>query len=137
MDDRRSSPIECIHNDVWGPCPVESLTGCCDFLIFVDDYSRVMWLHLLKSKAEVSQIIVQFCNLIFNQFGKRIKRFRTDNGTEFINAEVRSYFLDNGILHKSSCVYTPQKNGLAERRMGYILGTARSLLFQGNQSKKY
>ena len=107
------------------------------FLIFVDDYSRVMWLHLLKSKAEVPQITVQFCNLIFNEFGKRVKHFRTDNGTEFINAEVRSYFLDNGILHESSCVNTPQQNGLAERRMGYILGTARSLLFQGNLSKKY
>ena len=32
---------------------------------------------------------------------------------------------------------TPQQNGLAERRMGYVLATARSLLFQGNMPKRY
>ena len=106
-------------------------------MIFVDDYSRTMGLHFLKSKAEVSQMIIQFCKLISNQFGKKIKRFRTDNGTEFLNSRVRLYFLDNGIIHKSSCVNTPQQNGLAERRLGYTLGTARSLLLQANLTKKY
>ena len=137
LNDRCLSPFECIHSDVWGPCPVESLTGCRYFVIFVDDYSRTMWLHLLKSKAEVPQILIHFCNMISNQFGKKIKRFRTDNGTEFLNSEIRTHFLDNGIIHESSCVNTPQQNGLAERRLGYTLATARSLLLQANLSKKY
>ena len=51
LDDRYSSLFEFIYSDVWGPCPVESLTGCCYFIIFVDDYSQTMWLYLLKSKA--------------------------------------------------------------------------------------
>ena len=129
LDDRCLSPFECIHSDVWGPCQVESLTGCRYFVIFVDDYSRTMWLHLLKSKAEVPQILIHFCNMISNQFGKKIKRFQTDNGTEFLNSEVRTHFLDNGIIHESSCVNTPQQNGLVERRLRYTLVTARSLLF--------
>ena len=137
LDERCLSPFECIHNDVWGPCPIDSLTGCRYFVIFVDDYSRTMWLHLLKSKTEVPQVTVQICKLISNQFGKTMKRFRTDNGTEFFNSEVKTYFLANGIVHESSCVNTPQQNGLAERRMGYILATIRSLLFQANMSKKH
>ena len=137
MDDRCLSPFECIHSDVWGPCPVDSLTGCQYFVIFVDDYSRTMWLYLLKLKVEVPQVIIQFCRLISNQFGKTVKRFRTDNGTEYFNSKVKTYFMDNGIIHESSCVGTPQQNGLAERRMGYILATARSLLFQANMSKRY
>ena len=106
-------------------------------MIFVDDHSRTMWLHLLKSKSEVPQLIVQFCKMISTQFGKRIKRFRTDNGTKYFNSQVRSYFVENGIVHEFSCVNTPQQNGLAERHMGYILATTRCLLFQANLSKKY
>ena len=82
-------------------------------------------------------MIIQICKLISNQFGKTVKRFQTDNGTKFFNSEVKTYFLENGIVHESSCVNTPQQNGLAERCMGYILATARSLLFQANMSKKY
>ena len=137
MDDRCSSPFDCIHSDIWGPCPVESLTRCQYFIVFIDDYSRTMWLHLLKTKGEAPRKIVQFCDMIYNQFGKKVKRFRSDNGTEFINNEVQSYFLNNGILHESSCVHTPQQNGLAERRLGYTLATARSLLFQANLTKKF
>ena len=50
---------------------------------------------------------------------------------------MKSYFSQSGIIHESSCVDMPQQNGLAERRMGYILATARSLLFQANLLKKY
>ena len=84
LDDRCVSLFECKHNDVWGPCSVESLTGCRYFVIFVDDYSRTMWLYLLKSKAEVPQIIIHFCKMISNQFGNKVKRFQIDNGTEFL-----------------------------------------------------
>ena len=50
---------------------------------------------------------------------------------------MRTHFSDNGIIHESSCVNTPQHNGLAERRLQYTLATAKSLLFQANLSKKY
>ena len=138
LDDQCYSPFDCIHNNIWGPCPVESLTGCQFFVVFVDDYSQTMWLHLLKTKGEGQKIIIQFCEMIYNyHLGKRIKRFRSDNGTEFLNSEVRSYFIYNDIIHESSCLNTPQQNGLAERRLGYTLATARSLLFQANMTKKY
>ena len=96
-----------------------------------------MWLHLLKTKGEVSKIIVQFSEMINNQFGKRIKYFRSNNGTEFLNFEVRLYFSNNGITHESSCVNTPQHNGLAEKRLGYTLATTKSLLFRQNLTKMY
>ena len=37
-----------------------------------------------------------------------------------------------GIVHQSSCVITPQQNGLSERKIGHIMSSARALLFQGN-----
>ena len=96
-----------------------------------------MWLHLLKTKGEALDVITQLCKMIHNQFGRKIKRFHSDNGTEFFNTEVRSYFLNNGIIHESSCVNTPKQNGLAERRLGYTLATTRALLFQAHLPKKY
>ena len=44
---------------------------------------------------------------------------------------------DHGIVHQSSCVNTPQQNGLAERKIRHIMSLARSLLFQGNFPKTY
>ncbi|XP_055830969.1 uncharacterized protein LOC129900004 [Solanum dulcamara] len=55
---------------------------------------------------------------------------RTDNGCEFFRTEFQSLISTLGILHQSSCVYTPQQNGVVERKHRTILGIARSLRFQ-------
>ena len=137
IDERCLSPFDCIHSDVWGPCSTTSLTGCHWFVIFVDDCTRTMWTYLLRSKAEVPSVISQFCELIQTQFGVKVRRFRSDNGSEFFNAIVNSYFSDRGIVHESSCINTPQQNGLEERRLGYTLAMTRSLLFEANLPKHY
>ena len=91
----------------------------------------------IKRYVKAPNVITQFYEMIHNQFGRKIKRFHSYNGTEFFNTEVQSYFMNNGIIHESSCVNTPQQNGLAERRLGYTLATARALLFQAHLPKKY
>ena len=82
-------------------------------------------------------LLLQFCELISNQYRKTIKRFRSDNETKIFNIAVNTYFSNRGIIHESSCVNTPQQNGLAERRLGYTLATARSLLFQAHMPNNY
>ncbi|GKB53596.1 ribonuclease H-like domain-containing protein [Tanacetum coccineum] len=74
----------------------------------------------------------EFVNLIANQFLKRIKVIRSDNGTEFINNKMEKILKEKGIIHQTSCAYTPQQNGIAERKHRHLLNVARSLLFQGN-----
>ncbi|XP_078433027.1 uncharacterized protein LOC144704462 [Wolffia australiana] len=54
--------------------------------------------------------------------------FSFDNARDFFNADLDSYFADRGILHESSCMATPEQNGMAERRIGYVTSTARTLL---------
>ena len=41
VNKRASAPFELVHSDVWGPCPVLSLTGFRYFVTFVDDFSHV------------------------------------------------------------------------------------------------
>ena len=75
--------------------------------------------------------------MILNQFKKHVKIFRTDNGSEFFNNACGELFKTHGILHQSSCPYTPQQNGVVERRHRHLLETARAIKFQGNLPSKF
>ena len=54
-----------------------------------------------------------------------------------MNQESILYFQSKGILHQKSCPYTPQQNGVVERKHKYLLETARALLFQSKLPTKY
>ena len=49
-----SSAFELVHSDIWGPSRMPSIKGFRYFLLFIDDFSRMMWLYLLKERLEVS-----------------------------------------------------------------------------------
>ena len=51
-----------------------------------------------------------------NQFEVKIKKVRSDNGTEFKNANVDTFLDKEGISHEFSATYTPQQNGVVERK---------------------
>ncbi|XP_071713700.1 uncharacterized protein [Rutidosis leptorrhynchoides] len=51
-----------------------------------------------------------------HKFGKIIKSIRSDNGTEFLNNKMIEFIKNKGIIHQTSCTYTPQQNGIAERK---------------------
>ena len=53
---------------------------------------------------------------------------RTDNGKEFVNRTLSDYLLTEGIVHQTSCVDTPQQNGVSERKNRHLLEVAKSLL---------
>ena len=75
--------------------------------------------------------------MIKTQFEINIKHFRTDNGNEFMKSTIETYFEADDIYHEPSCINTPQQNGLAERKIGHILATTRSLFFQANRPLHY
>lgn len=132
LSDHKTESIgDLIHCDVWGPYRVVSKEGFKYFLTIVDDFSRAVWVYLLKSKTEVGHYITNFIKLIFTQFNKKVKIIRSDNGTEFVNNQLSSLFNDLGMIHQTSCAYTPQQNGIAERKHRHLLNVARSLMFQG------
>ena len=62
------------------------------FVIFIDDFSRTTWLYLLNSKDEVFNCFQEFLCLIENQFDAKLKIFRSDNGTEFVNKNFTTFF---------------------------------------------
>jgi IS30 family transposase len=120
-----------------GPTSIESFDGYRYFIIFIDDYTKITWLYLMKNKTEVFSYFQKFYNFIVNQYNAKIKKFRSDNGTEFINQNFTNIFEQKGILHQITCVYTPEQNGVSERKNRHILDMTRIFLFQNNTPKIY
>ena len=82
-------------------------------------------------------MLPNFHNMIQNQFGVKIKRFRSDNARDYFNQILSPYFQKEGIIHESSCISTPQQNRIAERKNGHLLATTRALLCHQNVPKTY
>jgi hypothetical protein len=48
--------LDYIHSYVWGPSPTISFGGSSYFVTFIDDYSRKVWVYLLKRKDDVFNV---------------------------------------------------------------------------------
>ena len=132
---KASDYFSLVHADVWGPYRTPSTSGAVYFLTLVDDYSRTVWTHPMSTKTEVSGLIRNFNAISERQFGKPVKSFRSENGTEFMC--LTSFFQEQGILHQTSCVDTPQQNGRAKRKHRHILNVDRACLFQSHLPVKF
>ncbi|KAL4558053.1 hypothetical protein LXL04_036249 [Taraxacum kok-saghyz] len=138
LSEHKSTSLgDLVHVDVWGPYRTATYKGFKYFLTIVDDYTRSCWIYLLKTKSEVYENFLKFSNLLKTQYNKTVKVFRSDNGTEFVNKIFSNYFEKNGIINQTTCVYTPQQNGIVDRKHRHLLNVARSLLFQSGIALKY
>jgi hypothetical protein len=72
-----------------------------------------------------------------NGFGLRIKKIRSDNGTEFKNSQIEGFLEDEGIKHEFSSPYTPQQNGVVERKNKTLLDMARTMLDEYKTSDRF
>ena len=111
-----SRVLDLLHMDLFGPTTYASLRGKKYCLVIVDDYSRYTWTFFLQDKAEVLSIFKKFAKNVQNQFDVKIKRIRSDNGKEFDNTNIEEYCDEVGIKHEFSSTYTPQQNGVVERK---------------------
>uniref|UniRef100_A0A2N9IN96 Integrase catalytic domain-containing protein n=1 Tax=Fagus sylvatica TaxID=28930 RepID=A0A2N9IN96_FAGSY len=104
-----------VYFDVCGPIEVESLGGNRYFVTFIDDASRKVWVHVLKTKDQVFQLFKKFHAMVEREKGKSLKCLRTDNRGEYTSNEFENYCLEYGIRHEKTVPGTPQHNGVAER----------------------
>ena len=128
LDPRTKSLFELIHTDVWGPSRSTFTLGFRYFVTFIDDYSRCTWLFLMKTRVELFSIFQKFHAEIRTQFNTSIRILRSDNAKEYFSTPFSSFTSSHGILHQSSCAYTPQQNGVAERKNRHLVETTRTLL---------
>ncbi|RVW82100.1 Retrovirus-related Pol polyprotein from transposon RE1 [Vitis vinifera] len=127
-----STVFSLVHSDVWGPSRIKNISGTRWFVTFVDDHTRVTWVFLMKEKSEVGHIFQTFNLMVQNQFNSKIQVLKSDNAKEYFTSSLSTYLQNHGIIHISSCVDTPQQNGVAERKNRHLLEVARCLMFSSN-----
>ena len=122
--------FQLLHVDIWGCLKYASRFKCNSFITIADDYSRYTWIFLIKNKSDFLCIFTQFYEYVLTQFDKRIKCIRSDNVKELSSGDTLSFFNSKGIISQTSCVDTPQQNGVVERKHRHLLEVARAFHFQ-------
>ncbi|GJS57094.1 retrovirus-related pol polyprotein from transposon TNT 1-94 [Tanacetum coccineum] len=134
---KTNAPFQLIHCDICGGYRVPSYTRANYFLTIVDDFSRAVWVFLIKHKSEASKRLMDFHKMVEVQFEKQIKRIRCDNGGEFTSNNMLNFYNEKGILLETTCPHTPQQNGVVEKKHMHLLETARALMFDANLPKQF
>ena len=121
-------PLELVHSDLCGPMPEPSLGGNRFFISFIDDYSRKVWTYFLKVKSEAFEVFKDFKAQVEKFSGHHIKTLRTDRGEEYLSNEFELFCRKSGIKHELTSRYSPQQNGVCERKNRTIMEMARCML---------
>ncbi|GAA0149391.1 hypothetical protein LIER_36924 [Lithospermum erythrorhizon] len=108
--------FDLIHVDTWGPYKDAIYNGYKYCLTIVDDHTRITWTHLLVNKSNAFTVLKSFLAYVKTHFNAAVKVIRSDNAAEFAGIFAQTFYATQGILHQTSCVHTPQKNGVVERR---------------------
>ncbi|GMJ05590.1 hypothetical protein HRI_004228200 [Hibiscus trionum] len=125
---RARRPLEIVHTDIAGPFDIPSLGGNRYYLTFIDDYSRKCWVYVLKQKSEALDKFKEFKAMAEKQSGQYLKILRSDRGCEYTVKLFEDFCKEHGIIHQLTVRYTPQQNGVAERKNRTILDMARSMI---------
>nr|GEX62841.1 retrotransposon protein, putative, Ty1-copia subclass [Tanacetum cinerariifolium] len=135
--ERAKDLLGLIHADVCGPFKIMSRQGASYFVTFTEDFSRYGYAYLLKHKHEVFETFKVFQKEVENQLGKTIKLLRYDRGGEYMNQEFLDHLRDYRIIAHRTPPYTPQHNGVSERRNRTLLDMVRSMMSQTTLSKSF
>jgi hypothetical protein len=129
--------LEFVHTDVCGPMRVNSLAGSRYFVTFIDDKSRWCEVYFMKKKSEVIEKFNEYKCLVEKKTERKIKTVRSDNGTEYTSHYLEDFLKQEGIRHELTVEYTPQQNGVAERKNRSLVETARCLMIQSGLSASF
>ena len=86
-----------------GPFRVESLSGFRFCIVFADQYTKFVFVELLKAKSEALASLKKFVLRVGTP-----KKLRQDNAKEFLSEQFMTYCLDAGILQEKTIPETPQ-----------------------------
>lgn len=103
----------------------------------IDDYSRFTVTYLLKQKSEATEIIKEYVRWTETLFGRKVRVIRSDGGGEFNNNELKAFYRAEGIKPQFTAPYSPQQNGVAERKNRSITEMATCMLIDAGMEKRY
>ncbi|GJU84226.1 reverse transcriptase domain-containing protein [Tanacetum coccineum] len=96
--DTNQEKLYLLHMDLCGLMRIESINGKKYILVIIDDYSRFTWVKFLRLKDEAPEFIIKFLKMIQVRLNATVRNIHTDNGTEFVNYTLRSYYEDVSLM---------------------------------------
>ncbi|CAI7876469.1 unnamed protein product [Closterium sp. NIES-54] len=126
------APLQTLHMDVWGPARVYGQGHERYFVLVVDDYSRYTTVFPLRSKGDVTEVLIDWIRAARLQLRERfgsdfpVLRLHSDRGGEFSSARLGAFCRAQGIRQTFTLPASPQQNGIAEHRIGMVMDVART-----------
>ena len=132
-----------LSSDLCGPFP-ESVEGYTYMLNIVDAATNIMEVYYLKSKSS-AEVKAAFENFLIKY---KIKfeacraaghdvNWRTDNGGEFMSADLDAFLHEFSVVRSFSTPYAPPQNAHAERMWGIILRCMRTTMAESGISERF
>lgn len=84
--------------------------------MFTDDFLRYTCVYFMENKSDVLECFIKFKSAAENKTNQKIKTLRSDNRKEFVNKAFDKFLEEHRIKRQLTVPYTPQKNGVAERK---------------------
>jgi len=138
---RSTSRGDLIYSDLLefnkGSKGVEGVNGENYSVIFVDDFSRKIWIHNIKSKRDVGNIVIKFFNYLKTHFDLNIKYFKTDGAPEYSTPLLNELYDSHGTIHITSAPRNPQELGRSERNNRSFENCIKTILRYSNLNLKY
>ena len=85
-------------------------------MTLIDDSTRFYYVYLLNTKDEALHYFKIYKDQVENQLEEKIKRVRSDHGGEYFSTQFDLFYVEHGIIHERTPHYSPQLNGVAERK---------------------
>jgi transposase InsO family protein len=126
---RASTTLQLVHANICGPINPSSNSKKRYLLTFIDDFSRKIWIYFLAEKSEAFDFFKSYKARVEKETWTCILAVRTDRRGEFTSQEFTNFCEFHGIHRQLTAAYTPQQNGVAERKNRTIMNMVRSILF--------
>jgi transposase InsO family protein len=128
MEEMSLAPLDRIHSDLCEMNGILTRAAKKYFISFIDDATRYCQLYLIKTKDEALNCFKIYKADVENQLERKIKRFRSDRGGEYLSNDFSEYCAEHGIIHETIAPYSPQSNGVGERKTRTLTDLVNAML---------
>nr|GEV68746.1 ribonuclease H-like domain, reverse transcriptase, RNA-dependent DNA polymerase [Tanacetum cinerariifolium] len=102
-----------------------------------DEGNQVKKLKNKSTKDQAFDTFKEYKKTIENELRTTLKMLRTNHGREFTSNEFTQYCKENGIARQLTAPYSPQQNGVVERRNRIIMSTTRCMMKETNMRQNF
>ena len=100
------------------------------FITFIDDFSKYTTVFCWKNKSDTFEKFQDFSKEVENQFGRKIKRIRSDRGHEYESSAINSFVQSLRIIHETTTPYSPASYCVAKRKNRTLIKLTNAMLIE-------